>query len=258
MINHTHSFPGSLGKIVAGSNLDEIKSAELKLVDSKGEEAESLILELTVCGGSFITVEEFDFPPGDYKIEIEGEDTSGTPFRYIYNGDISLKSDPNLYELTGDTSAITVDNGKSFKVVYTLKNKGAYCTSFNVEVPAVPSFYIKVLPNGITESPLILKAGESIDITISGTPDSLTPGNRYSIPIIVSNECTSLKRVKPVQVPDKEVQSLIHFSLCLHDIKAITTFFRLHHLPLNLRVLWNVLLQRIQYVMHVPLKVISL
>ncbi len=196
-----------MGKIVAGSNLDEIINAELRLVDSKGEEAESLILELTVCGGSFVTVEEFDFPPGDYKIEIEGEDTSGTPFRYI-NGDISLKSDPNLYELTGDTSAITVDNGKSFKVVYTLKNKGAYCTSFNVEVPEVPSFDIKVNPSGITKGPLILKAGESVDITITGTPISATPGKTYSIPIIVSNKCTSLKEVKPVQIPDKEVQSL--------------------------------------------------
>ncbi len=190
---------GSLGKIVVGSSYDsdKIKKANLLLKDSKGKVIQTI--PLTVCGGTFVT-KDYNFPPGTYSYEIEGEDTAGVPFKFEKNKKVVLKSDPSLYEVTGDTSPIDVQVGKEFRVVYTVKNKGLYCTSFNVDVPKVDGFDIKVLPSGVTTKPLIVNAKSSVEITVIGTPTSTATPGTHKIPITVSNKCASMKPEKPVNL----------------------------------------------------------
>ena len=176
------------------------------LKDSKGKVIHTI--PLTVCGGTFVT-KDYNFPPGEYTYAIDGVDTGGVPFNFEKKEKLSLKSDPSLYEVTVDTSSSNVEVGKEFKVVYTVKNKGLYCTSFDVKVPKLAGFDIKVLPSDVTKKPLILKAQKSASITLVCTPTSSATPGKHEIPMIVSNKCSTMTPKKPVQLKVRVTPLLI-------------------------------------------------
>lgn len=169
------------------------------LKDSNGKVLQTM--PLAVCGGTFVT-DELSFPQGTFTYEIEGTDTNGVPFKYDRKETVVFESKASMYELSADTSLINVDVGEKFKVVYTLKNKGKYCTSFNVKVPKVEGFEIEVLPSGITENELTLHGKGSVEITVIGHATSAAAGKTHQIPITVSNDCSTVKKEKPVKVAE--------------------------------------------------------
>ena len=170
------------------------------LKDSNGKVIHTI--PLTVCGGTFVT-KDYNFPPGVYTYEIAGVDTGGVPFNFEKKDKVILKSDPNLYEATCDTSPIDVQVGKEFKIVYTVKNNGLYCTSFDIKVPKVAGFDIKVLPSGVTEKPLIINAKSQAEITLLCTPTASAMTGKHEIPLSVSNKCATKTPKKPVELKVK-------------------------------------------------------
>lgn len=132
---------------------DKIASANMSLKDSTGEIVHTF--PLTVCGDTFIT-KNYTFPPGEYTYEIDGVDSDGESFDFGKKENLTLRSYQSLDEATTDTASIDVEAGKEFKVVYTVKNNGLYCTTFDVGVPKVAGFDIKVLPSDVMQNPLII------------------------------------------------------------------------------------------------------
>lgn len=187
------------------------------LKDSKGNVLQTI--PLTVCSGTFVT-DTLSFPPGQFTYEIQGTDTNGVPFKYDRKGTVVFESSDDLYELTADSSPIdiNVDVGEKFKVVYTLKNKGSYCTSFNVKVPKVEGFEIEVLPIGVTEKELVLHGKDSVEITVVGHATSAAAGKTQQLPIIVSNDCSTMKKEKPVKVNEvlNSICHIINSSVCFY------------------------------------------
>ena len=158
---------------------------------------------LQVCGGTFVS-DTLIFPPGRFTYEVQGIDMNGVSFKFDLKKEVAFESNEGLYELSklsdADTPPIYIEYGKELEINYYLQNKGDHCTNFNISIPSLNGFDIRIEPRYVTAKELVLQGMESIYITVTARPTTAATQDGQELVFIASNLCSDLINRTPVIV----------------------------------------------------------
>ena len=156
----------------------------LRETDSRGVQRD---IPLTKCTNAFLS-DILKFKKGKVRYEVIGTDMNGAPFSYDGINSYTFQKNPNMYTLTSNVTALTIEYTEQFHVAYEISSKAVIGTSnltFSVNFNAV-GFHSSISP-----SSMILQPQETRTVIMTSQVRSrVLPGGRtYSFTLTADNGC---------------------------------------------------------------------